>query len=647
LLKARRDILWSQSVHVGILAGRTNKREVAMKLFRQVKFFKDSVMAGYKERVSIKRRFYLLLLFLSLSFLLYGNTIRNGFVYDDSLFTYRNDIKHISSLPQTFFQPYLPNNPQSGVWRPVATITTTLQYIVTGESPVWFHITNIVLNGIATFLVVVVIYELFHQPSLAIIAGLLFTFFPIHTEAVAFIKSREDLFASIFFLLSWVSFLAAIRKKTQKKYLLIASCGFFILSVLSKETFMFAPLLFIVIYAVQHKISIKNIFQPGLYFVITFLVYMLARYVVLGIYAFGNDDAIFIINPIASADIPTRIWTAFQIAFIYLKTIIFPIHLSASYHFNQVPLIHNPFQSWGCVTGIILLIILMGFSLLKRYKKTPLGIGSIIFLISYFVISKFLFTAGEFMAERWMYIPSLGIALISAFIINILIKRQKVIGLLTLGIVIFWYASIIVPRNHIWFSEKTLYESMVHDAPQSVQAHYLLGSVYFDEKNYTLAKQEADRASSIYPNYAPVLTLQAGLSIRAERYIEAEKLLLEATRLDPSYFKAFVDLANIYYATEKYTEVVRYYEALVPKSLGRLNTIDFLVYATSLTKLGKYQKSINMIRENITNNNTPEVQFLLAVDYYKLGGTDLAKKYLNWDPNLTEEQKIEMIKSFH
>jgi len=526
-------------------------------------------------------------------------------------------------------------------------MTTGLQYILTGMSPDWFHVTNIVLNGTATFLVVIVIYELFHQTSLAIATGLLFAFFPIHTEAVAFIKSREDLFASVFFLLSWIIFLRTMRVKIIKSHMLVLSSGVLLLSVLSKETFITAPLVFLTVYAFQHKLSLKEILQLSFYYLIPLIIYLLARYLVLGNYAFGNDNGSFVINPIGFVDVWTRIWTAFQIAYIYLKTIFFPIHLSASYHFNQVPLIHNPLESWESITGIILLIILVGLSISKRYRKTPIGIGAIIFLLTYFIVSKFIFTAGEFMAERWMYIPSLGMGLIMANFINTLIKKHKLAGVLILFVILLWYTSIIIPRNRVWFSKKTLYESMVHDAPNSVQSHFTLGSLYFEEKNYAQAKLEANKASSIYPNYAPVLTLQGDLSAIEQKNIEAEFFLLKATRIDPSYFQAFVDLASVYYLTGKYTEVIRYYKTLTPKSFGRLKPENFLVYSTSLTKLGKYQESIDTINANIFNNNMPEVHFLLAVNYYNLGKVDLAKKYLDWNPQFTEEQKIEMIKSFH
>ena len=597
----------------------------------------------------MKKKWYvgLLIFCIALSFLLYGNTIRNDFVYDDTLFTYRTDTRSISSLARIFFQPYLPNNPQSGVWRPIATITTALQYITTGESPSWFHLTNIMLNGLVTFLVIILIYELFHQQSLAIITALLFAFFPIHTEAVAFIKSREDLFASVFFLLSWILFLLATRIRPIKTSMLILSAGIFLLSVLSKETFIAAPLLFIVVYTVQHELTLKNILQLIPYYLIPFAFYVLTRYLVLSNYAFGSDNSSYVINPLRFVDVWTRIWTAFQIAFIYIKTVLFPIHLSASYHFNQVPLVHNPLESLQSISGIILLTGFIFLSVTKRLKKTPIGIGAIIFLVSYFVISKFLFTAGEIMAERWMYIPSLGLALITAYLIHCLIKRHRSAGLLILCVILLWYTSIIIPRNRVWFSKKTLYESMTRDSPRSAQAHYLLGSLYFYEKNYALAKQEIDKASSIYPDYAPILTLQGDLSVMEGKYSEAEDYLLKATRLDASSFRSFVDLANVYYLTGKFTEAVKYYEALVPKAFGRLAPENFLAYATSLTKLGKYRESINIINENIPKNDMSEVSFILAVNLYKLGEIDLAKKYLNWNSNLTEEQKIEMIRTFH
>jgi hypothetical protein len=89
----------------------------------------------------------LIILFLSsvlFSFALYGNTIKNEFVYDDLFFVRRSELRQPSSLINVWQQSYLPNNQTAVAYRPLPVFTFALNYVLFGESPVSFHIFNII-----------------------------------------------------------------------------------------------------------------------------------------------------------------------------------------------------------------------------------------------------------------------------------------------------------------------------------------------------------------------------------------------------------------------------------------------------------------------------------------------------------------------
>lgn len=592
-----------------------------------------------------KTRIYIFLLFILISFFLYGNTIKGNFVYDDALFTYRTDLRDASQLTSLVLKPYIPNNPESGAWRPLGTISTALQFIITGESPMWFHVTNIFLNGFITFFVYIIVYQLFHKRTLALITALLFAFLPVHTETVAFIKSREDLFAANFFLLSWILFNNAMKKAPYNLLQLILSAFLILFSFLAKETYIFGPFLFIFVYIVQHSNSFKTL-KYFLIYVPSIIGYFLLRSYVLGTYAFGMDNSSFIMNPIKYVDTATKIWTAFQILSIYISTIFFPFNLSASYHYNQVPLIHNPLESTRTIIGIGILILFIILLLYKKTRNTPIGIGILIFLIPYLVISKFFFTAGEFMAERWMYIPSLGLILILGYLLTILIKRQKILRMLLLIIILLYSTVFIFKRNNVWLSSESLYQSMVKSAPQSVQAHYLLATLNYDKKNFDIAEREVDSASQIYPDYAPLLNLQSKLSLQKNDFQAAEVLSLKAVELDPTYFQTFITLSLLYYGKKDYQKVVEVFKSIIPHSHGMLSLTHMLVYATSLAKNQQYEQSLQILNEYQLDLTFPEVQFLYALNYYKLGNNKYLLDEYNWDNTITQEEKIKIFETF-
>jgi tetratricopeptide (TPR) repeat protein len=227
-----------------------------------------------------------------------------------------------------------------------------------------------------------------------------------------------------------------------------------------------------------------------------------------------------------------------------------------------------------------------------------------------------------------------------------MMQKSRKLGIVILLLILFWYASILIPRNRIWYSNDTLFTSMIHDAPQSAYAHFLLGKLYYNENKYTLSKQQADLTSAIYPDYAPLIALYADLYGQQKDYAQAEKLLLKATRLDPAYFPAFSDLAIIYLSLARYDKAADVYTAMYRVAAASFTVKDFTGYALSLTKMNRFKDSIELIQKNIGMDQSPAVQFLLSLDYYKLGNLDQAKAHLNWNNSLSDTDKLQLLETY-
>lgn len=593
-----------------------------------------------------KLLWYLLVVFLALSFLLYGNTIAGQFVSDDALFTYRSDLKDVSSLANLWLKPYLPDHREAGVWRPFATFSTSLQFILFGVSPVSFHIRNIVLNGLASFLVLLIMYELFHNKRFSMLSSLLFAFFPVHTEAVAYSKSGEDLWGALFFLLSWMTFLWALKGKSVRRGALFGSVVLALLSVLSKETFIFGPILIIMVSLLVQKTTLRKIIHVGWWYMLGMFGYTLVRFIVLGKFAFGNDDASFVINPIRFADGWTRIWTAFHIGFIYIQSIIAPVHLSANYHYAQVPLVHTVFGSWQSVFGIVSITLLVFVAFFSAVRSSPWGVGAMVFLIPYFVVSKFIITGGELMAERWMYIPSVGFAILGGYLFDRTMLYRKILGAFVFIVLLCWYTSIIIPRNRVWSSNRALIESKVRDAPRSVHARFLLAELYLSDNNLAKAQEQAEIGIGMYADYAPLITLRGAIFAENKQYEEAKRSLLKSAKIDPTFFPTFSTLAKVYFATGEIERAISVYNQIIPKSFGKLHVEDYVLYALSLAKNKQYQKSIDVVKNFIGTENITEVRFVMAVNYYRLGDMEKAKSYFDWVTNVSESEKIRMVSEY-
>jgi len=372
---------------------------------------------------------------------------------------------------------------------------------------------------------------------------------------------------------------------------------------------------------------------------------VIVDYAALGKAAFGYNSASFVINPLNQAELPIRLMTAFKMAFIYIQKIIFPANLSATHAYNHLELVTNPIQGPEFFLGILSLAILLFLIFYKKTKLTPVGIGALIFIIPYFMVSRFVFTGGELLAERWMYFPSIGLAAMWGFLIEGIYKKNNFIAWAILGVILLLSTAVIFPRNKVWLSNEALYKSMIADAPNSAQAHYTLAQEYLNQGRIESAGKHIDQALKIYSKYPAAINLASAISLKEGNAQEAEKLLLYSLTLNPLLAKTHLALGGLYYSQQDYQKALSYFEKNIAFSY-RVNNEEMLFYAAALAKLGRYEQSIDVL-EKLTAQKyvTDRLERILAFNYYKLGKLDQARKIVGW-PDASENQLASLEKSF-
>ena len=167
----------------------------------------------------------LIILTLSLlsSFVIFGNTLKGEFVYDDSLY-----IHSIQSFSETNFikiwsSSLIPEAQGIGVYRPFSVFVFWLNYSIFSQNPIYFHLLNIILNGLVVFMVYKTSFQIFKNLKLSLFAASLFSVLPIHSEAVSNIKSFDDLMATLFGLLSLYFFIKVAPQKIKWRFVLAST----------------------------------------------------------------------------------------------------------------------------------------------------------------------------------------------------------------------------------------------------------------------------------------------------------------------------------------------------------------------------------------------------------------------------------------
>lgn len=590
---------------------------------------------------------------LCLSFLLYGNTIKGEFVWDDVFFTKREELSKAQHLPKLFLEPVLPNSSASGLYRPFTMATFSLNLILNGKHPLGFHITSIVLNAFASFLILLLVFGLFKNKTLAIFSALFFAFLPIHTEAVALMKARDELLGTVFMLLAWLAFLRATNVEKINKKWLLASAGIFFIGILSKEFIITAPALFYLVHWIQKGIRplkprVRELGWGLLFFGVFLGIYLLMRHIAIPGKMFGDDD----IGPLSNVLVmPARFvafMTAFKLLFLYVSKIFVPINLSASYHFKAVTLVLNIFYSWRAMLGVVFMGIFIFFASWKKIRETAVGIGALTFLVLYLPVSQLLFIGGDIMGERWMYLPSIGIAMIVGWFFTTIFKWRKIVAIIIFIALLAWYAAILIPRNLVWRNELSLFTSMVHDSPKSVRGYASLAQYYFEHDDREKAAEMVNKGFDISDQEPNLYIIAASIAYKQGKIVQAEELLKKALDLDTFSAVAVLNFPRILFVQEKYNEALLWFNefiSLLPPA--SLDLSDKILYASILSKLGDYPKSNIYIFDKLADYlDNQDVGKLIAVNYYYLGDTAKALQYFQGEKGQTDQEKIKILKKF-
>jgi tetratricopeptide (TPR) repeat protein len=328
-------------------------------------------------------------------------------------------------------------------------------------------------------------YLLPNHKNVAFIATLLFAFHPIHTEVIANLKSRDEIFSLIFILLSCISAFKYFENKSLKNLgiLIVFSLG----ALLSKEYAVLLPVIILLAIVLVKKISIaETIKTPGFISLSGLVaVFLMFRSQVVGQ---GSKSAITDVlnDPFMYASGSEKMATKIALLNQYLKLLIFPHPLSADYSYNNFP--YHSFTDWQVWLSILVWGSLIYLTYKLWQKKHIMAFAALFFFAFFMLINNMLFDIGATMGERLIYHSSLGFCLGVAWLLiygvnNIKtsepVKNFYLVGSVT--IILFLHGYKTIARNLDWRTNFSLFAKDVQSVPNSALANGNAGSEYYNK----------------------------------------------------------------------------------------------------------------------------------------------------------------------
>jgi len=564
---------------------------------------------------------------------LYANTLSNKFAFDDkSLIVNNKLVNESSTLKEIFTSSYRSGVGYTGdaLYRPLVILSFVLNNRGGSLQPGPYHFVNISLNALNGVLVFLLFLILTKSIPVSLIGALIFSFHPVHTEAVANNAGRPEIMCSLFLFLSWI--LYENEKSGKYRLLLIPASLSFFAALLSKETAVVLPFFIIIADVIRRRnFKEKRIIVKYVLVVSMFVIYMVIRMSVLS--GSSGIQIDFVDNPIADSPALERIATSLSVFLRYVLLLIAPVRLSSDYSYNQLPVYSSLFHGVPILAAVVLAGIVAG-AWYYRKKNHVYLLGLIIFLLPYVLISNIVFPIGTIMGERLMYLPSAGFSLVLGALIAGASRKWRYPAYISCAILLVAYSAKTVTRNGDWRDDHSLFSADMNNSSGSVKILCNMGFLSGSNGDHQAGENYYRKALDIYPdydvayrglakrlydqrrfeesaeNYAHAVEISpekselrydyATVLEKLGRYGQAEQELLKSIELDSSSSKPYEEMGTVKIAQEQYLAAIEYLEHAL--RIGGNKRLIFNNLAAAYYFLGNYGEAYKYIMEAEKNN---------------------------------------------
>jgi len=493
-----------------------------------------------------KRHRLSLLLLLLLILITYGNSLNNAFLSDD--------------LAEIVQNPNVGNLKYAITSHPFGFIRLIFYWLALhlgGLNPAFFRSINYFFHIGSVFLIYIILNYL-SSKRLALIVTSIFAVHPGISEAVVWVSGGMYPQYTFFFLLSFLFYILSAKRRSF--YLL--SSIFYLLSFMSHPQMPLALFLIFPLWELCFG-KFKSNWKKSIPFLIIAIFYLLINLGALPErettlqsvhYQEKGVDNSFILIPIAISS--------------YFELIFFPKILTL-YH-SELSFGPINFAIRAAVT--LLFLVSTGIS----FKKSKL----VFFWLSLFLIalSPTLtpFRLNWIVAERYLYLPILGILAVFGYSVIALSEKMKFkrLNYLIIIIVILLSTRTII-RNIDWKNEDNLWIATGKTSPSSPNTHNNLGDVYGRWGDKQRSLQEFQTAIALKPNYADAYHNSANVYRESGQIDKALENYQNALKFNPNLWQSHQNIAALYFDQKQYDQSLENIQKAIsinPKNINlRLN----------------------------------------------------------------------------
>lgn len=581
------------------------------------------------------------------SVFIFGPVMHNGFVnQDDNVYIYENAQLN-KPLPEAityFFGAHY----FSGNYIPATMIAYALAWQHAGPDPQFYHSLSLFFHAVNVLLVFGFIYLLSRKKAgVAAFVALFFGIHPMHLESVAWAAELKDVLYSAFFLaglIFYCKYLEVLAGTDRKQRLTFAAltCACFILSILSKPAAIVFPVVLLLLDLYTRRKFTKWVWLEKLPLLVVSVIFGM-----IAIVAQRADGLLRDYYPLHQ-----KLLFASYSFMAYIVKLFVPVQLSNYYPYPSVSS-GLPLWYYLAPAGIIAL----GYLAYKTWPRSRLlAFGLLFYGINIALVLQIISVGAAIMAERYTYIPYIGLLFIIAMLLHRLYystnKRVKeyryaVISAIVLSGICCAYIS--NARCAVWQNEETLatdllekyphsyialnnmgfiklmqgkteesrtyFVNAVHDKPDYITAYINLMNSYLRVNDHANGLSVIERAAEHVPDNFDVLAAKGYVLACMHRYDEALGFYRRALAVKQGDVNVYVSMAECYYQMHDYDNWMKTLDEglkYAPENYVLLNNKGFALFTQ-----GKYQEAVGYLKASLEQKPDFQTASINLANCYK------------------------------
>ncbi|KAF7242764.1 Protein O-mannosyl-transferase TMTC1, partial [Varanus komodoensis] len=237
-----------------------------------------------------------------------------------------------------------------------------------------------------------------------------------------------------------------------------------------------------------------------------------------------------------------------------------PVTLCYDWQVGSIPLVDSIWDVRNFATfllaGVMLLLGLHCIVAFKKQEHREVLVGLLFLVFPFIPASNLFFRVGFVVAERVLYMPSMGYCILLVHGLNKLctwLNKWRFTAVTTSALLLLLFSWKTVKQNEIWLSRESLFRSGVQTLPHNAKVHYNYANFLKDQGRNREAIYHYKTALELYPRHASALN---NLGTLTKDLVEAKEYYTRALQLNPQHNRALFNLGNLLKSQGKTEEAI-------------------------------------------------------------------------------------------